>query len=286
MFWKKKKNRPVRSSSSAIWFSLDSLGYKPTANCIGPGQQSNHQLAQSSYTVHCIGECWLTLTVSESEHRAQMTSATEGDKQSNLSLSQLPNWSKWNARIIHTKFVCICYQKWQFGVGFSGSVKRVAIVGAGVRYVGQSLHCTTRLALLTIICMYLNLCRIPKNLTLKFLRYNCWSGLAAAYKLKSHGFDVTVLEAEGRAGGKLRSVSYNGLIWDEGANTMVSLLVLIYGRVCKFVLYSLNQCWVTMNVYCNDYANIEFLWPLCRLRVKLRSKLCWIIWGFEKSNNL
>lgn len=46
------------------------------------------------------------------------------------------------------------------------------------------------------------------------------SGLAAAYKLKSHGFDVTVLEAEGRAGGKLRSVSYNGLIWDEGANTM------------------------------------------------------------------
>ncbi|PRQ54205.1 putative protoporphyrinogen oxidase [Rosa chinensis] len=46
------------------------------------------------------------------------------------------------------------------------------------------------------------------------------SGLAAAYKLKSHGFDVTVLEAEGRAGGKLRSVSCNGLVWDEGANTM------------------------------------------------------------------
>ncbi|XP_038884133.1 protoporphyrinogen oxidase 2 isoform X2 [Benincasa hispida] len=46
------------------------------------------------------------------------------------------------------------------------------------------------------------------------------SGLAAAYKLKSHGFNVTVLEADQRAGGKLRSVSYNGLIWDEGANTM------------------------------------------------------------------
>ncbi|XP_050938624.1 protoporphyrinogen oxidase 2 isoform X4 [Cucumis melo] len=46
------------------------------------------------------------------------------------------------------------------------------------------------------------------------------SGLAAAYKLKSHGFDVTVLEADERAGGKLRSVSYKGLIWDEGANTM------------------------------------------------------------------
>lgn len=50
------------------------------------------------------------------------------------------------------------------------------------------------------------------------------SGLAAAYKLKSHGFDVTVLEADERAGGKLRSVSYKGLIWDEGANTMASFL--------------------------------------------------------------
>ncbi|KAK6267190.1 hypothetical protein QUC31_018027 [Theobroma cacao] len=46
------------------------------------------------------------------------------------------------------------------------------------------------------------------------------SGLAAAYKLKSHGLNVTMFEAEGRAGGKLRSVSQEGLIWDEGANTM------------------------------------------------------------------
>ncbi|XP_028771420.1 protoporphyrinogen oxidase, mitochondrial-like isoform X1 [Neltuma alba] len=60
----------------------------------------------------------------------------------------------------------------------SRSVKRVAVVGAGV------------------------------------------SGLAAAYKLKSHGLDVTVFEAQERAGGKLRSVSQDGLIWDEGANTM------------------------------------------------------------------
>ncbi|CAL0323030.1 unnamed protein product [Lupinus luteus] len=46
------------------------------------------------------------------------------------------------------------------------------------------------------------------------------SGLAAAYKLKSHGLDVTVFEAEGRAGGRLRTVSQDGLVWDEGANTM------------------------------------------------------------------
>ncbi|KAJ1427550.1 Protoporphyrinogen oxidase [Sesbania bispinosa] len=46
------------------------------------------------------------------------------------------------------------------------------------------------------------------------------SGLAAAYKLKSHGLDVTVFEAEGRAGGRLRSISQDGLVWDEGANTM------------------------------------------------------------------
>ncbi|ESR60357.1 protoporphyrinogen oxidase 2 [Citrus sinensis] len=46
------------------------------------------------------------------------------------------------------------------------------------------------------------------------------SGLAAAYKLKSNGVNVMVFEADERAGGKLRSISKDGLIWDEGANTM------------------------------------------------------------------
>lgn len=50
-----------------------------------------------------------------------------------------------------------------------------------------------------------------------------FSGLAAAYKLKVHGLNVTVFEADGRAGGKLRSISQDGLIWDEGANTMVCI---------------------------------------------------------------
>ncbi|RWW23904.1 hypothetical protein GW17_00011828 [Ensete ventricosum] len=48
------------------------------------------------------------------------------------------------------------------------------------------------------------------------------SGLAAAYKLKSNGLNVTLFDAEERAGGKIKSSSENGLIWDEGANTMVT----------------------------------------------------------------
>ncbi|GAB4848011.1 Acyl-coenzyme A oxidase 2 [Ancistrocladus abbreviatus] len=46
------------------------------------------------------------------------------------------------------------------------------------------------------------------------------SGLAAACKLKSHGVSVTLFEADQRAGGKIKSVIRDGLIWDEGANTM------------------------------------------------------------------
>nr|QXF78614.1 mitochondrial protoporphyrinogen oxidase [Amaranthus retroflexus] len=46
------------------------------------------------------------------------------------------------------------------------------------------------------------------------------SGLAAAYKLKSHGLNVTLFEADSRAGGKLKTVKKDGFIWDEGANTM------------------------------------------------------------------
>lgn len=53
-----------------------------------------------------------------------------------------------------------------------------------------------------------------------------FSGLAAAYKLKVRGFNVTVYEADGRAGGKLQSISQGGLIWDEGANTMVRLVII------------------------------------------------------------
>lgn len=46
------------------------------------------------------------------------------------------------------------------------------------------------------------------------------SGLSAAYKLKLHGLNVTVFEADERTGGKLRSISRDGLLWDQGANTM------------------------------------------------------------------
>lgn len=47
------------------------------------------------------------------------------------------------------------------------------------------------------------------------------SGLAAAYRLRQEGVNVTVFEAEGTVGGKLQSLSENGYIWDFGPNSMV-----------------------------------------------------------------
>ncbi|WVZ86209.1 hypothetical protein U9M48_033030 [Paspalum notatum var. saurae] len=46
------------------------------------------------------------------------------------------------------------------------------------------------------------------------------SGLAAAYRLRRSGVSVTVFEAADRAGGKIRTNSEAGFLWDEGANTM------------------------------------------------------------------
>ncbi|KAJ1271647.1 hypothetical protein BS78_06G142700 [Paspalum vaginatum] len=46
------------------------------------------------------------------------------------------------------------------------------------------------------------------------------SGLAAAYRLRRSGVNVTVFEAADRAGGKIRTNSEAGFLWDEGANTM------------------------------------------------------------------
>ncbi|WJX81214.1 Acyl-coenzyme A oxidase 2 [Trifolium repens] len=67
------------------------------------------------------------------------------------------------------------------------------------------------------------------------------SGLAAAYKLKSHGLDVTVFEAEGRAGGRLRTVSRDGLIWDEGANTMTESETEVKGLIGALGLQEKQQ---------------------------------------------
>ncbi|XP_024626364.1 protoporphyrinogen oxidase 2 isoform X1 [Medicago truncatula] len=67
------------------------------------------------------------------------------------------------------------------------------------------------------------------------------SGLAAAYKLKSHGLDVTVFEAEGRAGGRLRTVSRDGLVWDEGANTMTENEIEVKGLIDALGLHEKQQ---------------------------------------------
>ncbi|KAL0344113.1 UNVERIFIED_CONTAM: Protoporphyrinogen oxidase, mitochondrial [Sesamum angustifolium] len=85
--------------------------------------------------------------------------------------------------------------------GFPG--KSVAVIGAGVRYVSDQI---------------VQFRHFLRNVLDELAEPLC--GLSAAYKLKLHGLNVTVFEAEGRAGGKLRSISHDGLIWDEGANTM------------------------------------------------------------------
>ncbi|MCO5582045.1 hypothetical protein L7F22_035936 [Adiantum nelumboides] len=46
------------------------------------------------------------------------------------------------------------------------------------------------------------------------------SGLAAAYRLKIEGAAVTVFEAENICGGKIKSFSDDGFIWEKGPNTM------------------------------------------------------------------
>lgn len=51
------------------------------------------------------------------------------------------------------------------------------------------------------------------------------SGIAAAYRLKQRGYDVTVLEKNGYVGGKARTVSLNGYIVDEGASVLPSKYV-------------------------------------------------------------
>jgi protoporphyrinogen oxidase len=49
----------------------------------------------------------------------------------------------------------------------------------------------------------------------------------AAYRLRKSGVKVTVFEADDRAGGKIRTNSDSGFLWDEGANTMVSPLSVV-----------------------------------------------------------
>lgn len=73
------------------------------------------------------------------------------------------------------------------------------------------------------------------------------SGLAAAFKLKSYGLDVTLFEAEERAGGKLRSVSRDGLIWDEGANTMTESEMEVSGLLDNLGLRGKQQFPIAQN---------------------------------------
>ncbi|WCJ27491.1 Protoporphyrinogen oxidase 2 [Euphorbia peplus] len=73
------------------------------------------------------------------------------------------------------------------------------------------------------------------------------SGLAAAYKLKSHGFKVTVFEAQKRPGGKLRSVSRDAFIWDEGANTMTASEIEVRNLIRDLGLHEKQQFPISQN---------------------------------------
>jgi Flavin containing amine oxidoreductase len=78
--------------------------------------------------------------------------------------------------------------------------------------------CNNKLTYFHIIfCMFL--------LNYLFVYYFVYSGLTAAYKLKSKGINVILFESQGNAGGKMRNNSENSFLWDEGANTMVHLLL-------------------------------------------------------------
>ena len=55
------------------------------------------------------------------------------------------------------------------------------------------------------------------------------SGIAAAYRLKQRGCDVTVLEAKDYVGGKARTVKLKGYVVDEGASVLPSKYVNVLG---------------------------------------------------------
>lgn len=90
-------------------------------------------------------------------------------------------------------------------------------------------------------------CGLNNNIHGKSIVSSC-SGLAAAYKLKSHGLKVTVFEADTRAGGKLKSISQDGLLWDEGANTMVSSY-LFFGEYAEPSFGSLFYIFIDLVFY-------------------------------------
>src|SRR5258706_1478132 len=46
------------------------------------------------------------------------------------------------------------------------------------------------------------------------------AGLTAAFRLQQHGFDVTVLEAEGDIGGRMSSVEVDGFTMNRAANIL------------------------------------------------------------------
>ncbi|CAM8942069.1 unnamed protein product [Rhodiola kirilowii] len=120
------------------------------------------------------------------------------------------------------------------------------------------------------------------------------SGLAAAYKLKSRGLNVTVFEADAKAGGKLRSVSQDGLIWDEGANTMTESDMDVSNLLDNLGLREVQQFPISQNkryIARNGVPMMLPMNPIALLKSNIlsaQSKLQLILEPFlwEKSNSV
>lgn len=112
--------------------------------------------------------------------------------------------------------------------------------------------------------------------------FSLWSGLSAAYKLKLQGLNVTVFEADGRVGGKLRSISRDGLIWDEGANTMV----LVRHMKSSISLFYRNMYSYSEEMLLSCCAYIDKFYLVGRLKVRHLLGFCSTILDLGISNNL
>ncbi|KAF8715165.1 hypothetical protein HU200_027720 [Digitaria exilis] len=98
------------------------------------------------------------------------------------------------------------------------------------------------------------------------------SGLAAAYRLRKSGVNVTVFEAADRAGGKIRTNSEGGFLWDEGANTMTEGELEIFFSLSRVImLMSLCSLGCSWSPFCTRKLTQEIL-EKCLKSIQVRGE--------------